>query len=220
LTTTKTESGFNARLAVVASVATVLGLFVAIGAWWWPRSTSGAGAQGTAGNAGRNAATDTTPATPPHASSSNVEYLAGPGFPAEEGGALLVSVPPAVRDEPAFNSHAIAIKCPDNRTGNEASEVTYLLRGRYRRFDATVHPYYPPDADTKAASWVYAMVDVRQRDGTFHRDEAGRQQQATMAAPAPLTADIENAEKLTLSVRCADQYGTVVLTDARVTGGA
>jgi hypothetical protein len=215
LTTTKTESGFNSRLAVVASVATVLGLFVAIGAWWWPRPASGPGAQG--GSAGRSAGVTTSPPTQLGSSSSNVEYLAGRGFPAEAGGALLVSVPRTVRDDPAFNSHAIAIKCPDNRTGNEASEVTYLLRGRYLRFDATVHPYYPPDADTKAATWVYAMVDIRQRDGTFHRDEAGRQQQATMDAPAALTAELENAEKLTLSVRCADQYGTVVLTDARVT---
>jgi hypothetical protein len=209
LTTTKAESRFSSRLATAASVATVLGLAVAIGAWWWPQSAGGPGAQVTQPSSG--AAPQTKSAAP------NVEYLAGPGFPAEAGGAKLVAVPRAVRDDPTYNSHPIAIRCPDNRTGNQASEVTYVLRGRYLRFDATVHPYYPPGADTKAASWVFAMADVRQRDGTFHRDEAGRQQQALMEAPAALTVQLENAEKLTLSVQCADQNGTIVLTDARVT---
>ena len=67
---------------------------------------------------------------------------------------MLVAVPRAVRDDPAFSSHPVAITCPDNQTGNQASEVTYLLRGRYLGFDATVHPYYPPGADTKAVSHV------------------------------------------------------------------
>ena len=216
MTTTKPESRFNSRLTAAASIATVLALFVAIVAWWWPRSPGGSSRTAEQPTSVPRTGTNTPP-TGESAADPAADYLAGPGFPAEAGGALLVSIPSAVRGDPGYNSHPIAIKCPDNRTGDQASEVTYLLRGRYKRFDATVHPYYPPSADVKAASWVFAMVDVRQRDGTFHRDEAGRQQRASMAAPASLTADVANAEKLTLSVQCADQNGTVVLTEARVT---
>ena len=219
LTTTLKESRFNSRLATAASIATVLALAVAVGAWLWPRSPSGSGPSATPGS--RSTGT-TAAAVPPQPGSSPgslpVEYLAGPGFPAEAGGALLVSVPRAVREDPAYSSHPVAITCPDNSTGDQVSEVTYVLHSRYLRFDATVHPYYPPTADTRSVTWVSAMVDVGQRDGTYRRTEAGRQRAATMTAPAALSADVENAEKLTLSVRCADPNGTIVLTDARLTG--
>lgn len=215
LTTTLKESRFNSRLTAAASIATVLALAVALGAWLWPRSPAGSGAPVTP----HPSSTGTTVAGLPSAPGTPVpEYLSGSGFPAEEGGALLVSVPRAVRDDPAYASHPVAIKCPDNRPGNATSEVTYELHGRYLRFDATVHPYYPPTADTRSVTWVTAMVDIAQRDGTYQRTEAGRQREATMAAPAALSADVENAEKLTLSVQCADPNGTIVLTDARLTG--
>jgi hypothetical protein len=217
LTTTRTESRFHSRLTTMASIATVLALVVAVAAWWWPQSPgNGNGtSRGPSGTGTTSTAAPTVTSREP--GSPAAEFLAGPGFPAEAGGALLVSVPRAVRDEPAFSSHPVAISCPDNQTGNQASAVTYLLRGRYLRFDATVHPYYPPAADTKAASYVLAFVDVRQRDGTFRREERGRQQRAATGAPADLTADVENAEKLIISVECADPNGVVVLTDARVT---
>jgi hypothetical protein len=157
LTTTRTESRFQSRLTTVASIATVLALVVAVGAWWWPQSPEGGqGASGGQTGTGTTAPTSTAAptATSTEPGSPAAEFLAGPGFPAEAGGALLVAVPRAVRDDPAFSSHPVAITCPDNQTGNQASEVTYLLRGRYLRFDATVHPYYPPGADTKAVSHV------------------------------------------------------------------
>jgi hypothetical protein len=217
LTTTRSESRFQSRLTTMASIATVLALVVAVAAWWWPQSPEdGNGASGgRPGTGTTSTAAPTVTSTEP--GSPAAEFLAGPGFPAEAGGALLVSVPRAVRDEAAFSSHPVAISCPDNQTGNQASEVTYLLRARYLRFDATVHPYYPPDADIRAASYVFAFVDVRQRDGTLRREERGRQQRAATGAPADLTADVENAEKLIISVQCADPNGVVVLTDARVT---
>ena len=190
MTATRTESRFQSRLTTAASIATVLALLVAVVAWLWPQSP--ANDNGTSGGQpGTGATMPGSPAPPTAASPKSAppasEFLAGPGFPAEAGDALLVSVPRAVSDDPAFSSHPVAITCPDNQTGNQASEVTYLLRGRYLRFEATVHPYYPPDADTKAASYVLAFVDVRQRDGTFRREERGRQLTAAMGAPVVLT---------------------------------
>jgi hypothetical protein len=117
-----------------------------------PQATAATTMRGTGTTAPTSTAAPTATSTEP--GSPAAEFLAGPGFPAEAGGALLVAVPRAVRDDPAFSSHPVAITCPDNQTGNQASEVTYLLRGRYLRFDATVHPYYPPGADTKAVSHV------------------------------------------------------------------
>jgi hypothetical protein len=95
--------------------------------------------------------------------------------------------------------------------------VTYVLSRHYRQFDATVHPYYPPDSDARSATWVTAIRSEMQRDGSLTSTEAGEQKRARPHAPATLTAIVEKADKLTLSVECGDPSGVVVLTDARLT---
>ena len=129
-----------------------------------------------------------------------------------------MSPPRAIRDDETYKPHAIAITCPSNQTGDQVHDVTYAVRGRYVTFDADVHPYYPPGADSRSATYVSVLKGVRQSDGDLRIAEVGTQTQATAAQPKPLTAAVDDAEKITLRVQCADPNGTVVLTNARLTG--
>lgn len=112
---------------------------------------------------------------------------------------------------------AIAIKCPTNQTSDQTSDVTFPLRGRYYQFDATVRPYYPKGTDQQAVTHVTVLIGIRQKDGTLATTEAGSQKRASVAAPAALTATVDNAEIMTLRIECQNPSGTIVLADARLT---
>jgi hypothetical protein len=207
---------------IIGTIMTVIGLVVAVAAWQLPTSPDSSGTDDRAGAPG------STPAAPPPATATAArpgkpvggaaEFL-DTGFPAESGGANLVPLPRAIRADATYQPHAIGITCPSNQTGDQDHAVTFLLRGRYVQFDAAVHPYYPPGADARSATYVTVQTGVRESDGELRITEAGSQKTAAVDSPQPLTAMIDNAEKITLTVRCADPNGTVVLTDARLTGG-
>jgi hypothetical protein len=202
-------------------IATVLGLVIAFLSlvvgflqWQLPKNPSGGGA-GAA-----------TPAPPAQAAGTTGPlqtvapvFFDQAGVKAEAGDDKLVDLPRAVRDKPDYNSHAIAIKCPSNQTGDDSSDVTYPLLGRYVQLDATVHPYYPPNADQQSTTYVFAFIDTRQRDNSLYETSAGEQRGAGPGNPLPLNAATDKAEKLTIRVQCGDPDGIVVLTGVRLTPG-
>jgi hypothetical protein len=205
---------------ITGTVVAVIALVITIAAWQRPKSPDTPGA-------GVTAIAATTPPTPTATTTTTTTATSGPaaaayldsGFPAESGGANLVALPRPIRDDPGYQPHPIAITCPSNQTGDQEHVVTYAIQGRYVQFDADVHPYYPPNADARSATYVTVQMGVRETDGDLRITEAGSQKTATMSSPQPVTATIDNAEKLTVRVQCADPRGTVVLTNARLTSG-
>ncbi|GAA0795102.1 hypothetical protein [Spirilliplanes yamanashiensis] len=207
----------STRATVVGTVAGVLSLGVAVAAWQWPRSP---------GPEPQASATAPEPTTGPQhvpptggptggGTPAPVEYLAGTA--PESGAAHLVPLPRAVRADAAYARRALVIGCPSNETGDQERSVTFALRGRYARFDAQVHPYYPPGADARSVTFVTVFAGVRDRDATLTTAEAGAQKRAAPGSPLPVAADVEGAETVTLRVQCDDPGGVVALTDARVT---
>ncbi|OKI61457.1 hypothetical protein [Micromonospora sp. CB01531] len=213
------------RATTVGTIIGAAGLLVSILAWQWPRDPA-ADATPAPPSANTSPPAGTT-ASPPNGPTSTPQPTpsapAGPGvfladdLTPEAGGDKLVDIPRAVRGRPDYNRHAIAIRCPSNASDEPVTEVTYLLSRHYRQFDATVHPYYPPDSDVQAATYVTAIQGVRQRDGSLTTSEAGAQQRSRPGAPRTLTAVVEKAEKLTIRVDCGEPAGVVMLTDARLT---
>lgn len=205
------------RVAFAGTAAGIVGTIVAVAAWQWPKAPAEATNQPVPATARTNSIhSNGGIASPEGRSGSTVEYLDGGAFAAEAGSANLVALPRAVRNRQDYAAHSIVIKCPSNQTGDQVSDVTYVLHGRYGQFDADVHPYYPAGSDTKSATYVTALIGVRQPDGTLATTQTGIQQRASMGTPAALSAPVDDAEKLTLRVQCGDPNGTVALTDARL----
>ena len=125
------------RAGVISAVIGFLALVVAVFAWLWPQQPGGTPAA-TGGGPGTGPGTVTTPgaATEPVESAESVAgppaatYLDSAGFPPEAGGSDVVEVPRLIRGRAGYSSHPVAIRCPTNQTGDQTSEVTYLLRGR------------------------------------------------------------------------------------------
>ncbi|GAA2660152.1 hypothetical protein [Paractinoplanes durhamensis] len=207
-----------------SGVATVLGtvigglsLVIAVLAWLIPRQSNPSPAPGPTQVTAKPVATGTTPTSGPTVAEAGV-FLDADGFlPPEAGGDRLVEVPRQIRGKDGYASHPLAIRCPSNQTGDQSSDVTFLVRGRYVQFDATVRPYYPAGADQQSVTHVTLLTDTRERDNTLTTTEVTTQTRATPTAPKALSAAIDRAEKLTLRVRCEDPAGTIVLTDSRVT---
>jgi len=199
---------------VLGTVIGGLSLVVALLAWLWPQQSDhddnpDAHQPSTVGTA--SAATTSTAAVPA------AEFLDAGGLAAEEGSGRITALPRAIKGDAGYAGHPIAIRCPSNQAGDQVSDVTYPLRGRYAQFDATVHPYYPPHADQGSATYVTVLTAVRENDDTLTTSEAGSQKRASPAAPLALSAPVDHAEKLTIRVQCGDPDGMVVLTGARVT---
>jgi len=208
------------RATVLGTVFGFLALVVAILTWQLPKQTA-AGSDPTGSSTGAPAppagkVTSSSPSTDGHPHGSEI-FIAAGALPLEAGGDRVTDVPRAVRDRDDYTAHAVAVKCPSNQTGDPFSDVTYLLQGRYARFDATVHPYYPAGSDQQSATYVTVMAAQRQRDDTLTTTNAGDQKRANPGTPATLTADVEHAEKLTVRVQCGNPNGTVMLTNARLT---
>jgi hypothetical protein len=204
-------------------MATALGLLIAFLSlvvgflqWQLPKQPSGGPATAAATPASQAAAGT---ATAPQATAAGSLFLDQTGVKPEAGDDKLVELPRDISDKPDYNAHAIAIKCPTNETGDSDSIVTYSLLGRYVQFDATVHPYYPPEADQQSTTYVFASAVVRKRDSSLYTDREAEQRRATAQAPLPLTIATDKAEKLTLRVQCGDPDGVVVLTGVRLTPG-
>jgi hypothetical protein len=89
--------------------------------------------------------------------------------------------------------------------------VTYPLRHRYLNLSATIRPYFTavPDAEAR----VYAIVGIRERDGTLTRQTRGMQVGVRMDSPAGLSAEVDGAEEMTLRVECEYPEGSVVLAE-------
>jgi hypothetical protein len=211
------DSGAAHRWTVLGTVIGFLALVVAVLAWLLPQSATPDAGPTTTPKAAPTVAPTTALNAP--AGTASVVYLDGGSFTPEAGADRLTTVPRAVRGQAGYASHPMAVRCPSNQTGDQASDVTFPLRGRYVQFDATVRPYYPPGGDQRSVTYVTALVGVRDNDGTLRVTEAGSQKRAGPAAPAPLTVAVDSAEKLTLRVQCDSPGGTIMLTDARLTSG-
>jgi hypothetical protein len=210
------------RLALIGTIAGVLSVIIAAGAWWWPQSpSSGAGGTAAGPPVASAAAATTAPAgtsrTSGPAAVQVPAYLDTWGIAAESGLDYLVPLPRAVKDQAGYTSHPIAISCPSNQAGDQAHDVTYVLRGRFYQFDAEVHPWYPPGPDSGSATYVTVIGAINQTDGQLVTKEAGSQKTAFLNAPKPISAVIDGAEKLTLHVQCGNPNGVIVLTNARLT---
>jgi hypothetical protein len=215
------------KAGVVSAWLAALSAVIAVLAWVLPRTNSDASdkadaSQGqsapTVGDPVQHGSATTAPTAPTAAGQSpaaTVTYL--DGIVPKAAGGNIVPLPRNLRDRAGFASHPLVIHCPTNETGDETSNVTFTLNGRYVRVDATVWPYYPDDADQQSVTHVLADVGIREIDAEMTTQQAGVQQRATPGSPAPLTAVVERAQELTLKVACDDPRGLVVLTDARLT---
>lgn len=199
----------------------LIGVVVALGAWWFPQSPD------SADDAGRASRTTTVKPSPqgspvgdgpptgaadPTATAADVTLLDTQS--PESGAANLTELPRALAGEPGYD-HPIVVTCPSNQTGDLVREVTYLMRGRYLDFAAEVRPYFDNVKDARAEVAVIAVE--KQRDDSLTRRETGRESTTMTAAPAPLTAEVDGAEQLTLQIRCEDPHGVVALVAARLT---
>jgi hypothetical protein len=199
---------------VLGTVIGGLGLIVALLAWLVPRQDKPAPSP-TAAQTNGSAQRTTAASTPAPASSA--VFLDAGDFRPESGVDHLTGLPRPIKDKDGYRDHPLAIRCPSNQAGNLSSDVTFLLRGRYLQFDATVHPYYPAGADQQSVTYVTVLTDTRQVDNTLTTDEVASETHAAPNAPKPVSAAVDKAEKVTLRVRCEDPAGTIVLTGARVT---
>lgn len=127
----------------------------------------------------------------------------------------LAKLPTTLHGQPGYG-HPLVIDCPTNQTADKLRNVSFPLTRRYRSFTATVRPYYRLATDRPAAAQVTVLVGTRQVDDTVRTEQRG-QRAATMDAPAPVTADVEGGDELTLRVRCDVPDGVVVLVDAALT---
>ncbi|MBW6436919.1 hypothetical protein KZ829_24560 [Actinoplanes hulinensis] len=211
------------RAGVISAAAGVLALIVALFAWLMPRQPGGDDPDGEkAGRVATGKESDShrtlpTSATTVSPRAKATTFLAGGAFHPESGATDLTEVPRTIRGKPGYTGHEIAIRCPSNETGDQTSDVTYLLLGRYAQFDVTVRPYFPAGTDQQAATYVSAMIGTKRSDGGLDTTIAATQKTATPTASAELSAPVDHAEKLTLRIECGNPNGVVVLTDARLT---
>jgi len=201
----------------LGTVIALVGVLVAVLAWLRPQSPAGSRTPASPTWVSPNEVSPIGGTAPPTATTplpadAGPVFLDNGDFSPVAGGDNVVELPRGVTA-----SHAIAVTCPTNQSSDQASDVTFPLHGRYYQFDATVRPYYPKGADQQSVTHVTASTGTRQRDGTLTVAEVGSQKRATTAAPATLTAIVDNAETLTVRVECQDPDGTVLLTDARLT---
>lgn len=205
-------SRWSGIATVLGTVIGGLGLVVALLAWLLPRSAPDQPSP-QATSAGKPSHGSPAAASGPAASPVLLD------FAPEAGGDRLTEVPRPIRGRDGYASHPLAIHCPTNQTGDQSADVTFPLRGKYVQFDATVHPYYPAGVDQQSVTYVTVLTDTREVDNTLTTNEVTSQTHATPAAPKPVSAAVDRAEKLTIRVRCEDPSGTVILTDPRVTSG-
>lgn len=156
-------------------------------------------------------ATRTTPPAPSSPAPPTFLDTLGPQI----GQANLVELPRTLRGQPGYD-HPVAIRCPSNQNDDQVTTVNYLLRGRHLDFSTDVRPYFTTQPDAQAQ--VFALIGVRQRDGSLTQTQQGYQYEATMTRPAPLTANVEGAEELILRVRCEHPEGMIILVNAQLTG--
>nr|MDT0656468.1 hypothetical protein [Micromonospora sp. DSM 115978] len=129
----------------------------------------------------------------------------------QTGGANLRELPPDLRGAPGYE-RSIAIACPSNQNADKERSVSYVLRGRYQEFAATVRPHFTSATDSVV--YAHALAAQRQRDGTFTWQTTGSQFNALMGRPAPLTANVIDAEELMLRIECEHPDGMVILAGA------
>ncbi|MET7866736.1 hypothetical protein [Micromonospora taraxaci] len=138
---------------------------------------------------------------------------------AVEAGAVNLGKLPRQLDGRSEYDRPIVIGCPTNSGADKQREVTFKLQRRYIDLTSTVRPFFSAPDDHDGVVLVYALVAIRQTDGTITRVTRGQQFDARMNSPRDLTADIEGADELTLRVQCQYPGGSVILTAATVSAG-
>ncbi len=98
--------------------------------------------------------------------------------------------------------------CPTNQSDDKARSVVFVLRQRYLDLDTTVRPYYPDDPAERVG--VTAAAGIKQRDGSISTAERGDWAGST-GSSGRITAAVDDAEELTLTVECDRPDGLAVL---------
>lgn len=205
-------------VGTIAGVATVLALIISLLAWLYPQppadeSPSGSDRAGGLTSAGPGSVDSRPPATPTaEPPAPTLTFL--DTLPPQTGGANLGRLPRALAGQPGYD-HPVVIQCPSNQSGDKVRVVTYPLRGRYLDFSATVRPYFTAQPD--AVSQVFVLAGIRQVDDRVVTVQKGSQLNASMATPAPVTAQVDGAAELTLQVRCESPEGMIILVNAGLT---
>jgi hypothetical protein len=208
------------RAGVISAALAAVGLVIATLAWLLPRSPDPRGSTSVPPSQAPTSSApqaSTSPAGSPKAEGSvvGVDYL--DMVTTQAGGDRLVELPRELRGQAQFAVHPVPIKCPTNQTSDRSSDVTYPLYGKYVRFHATVRPYYPRSANQRSVTYVYAIVGIKQKDGSLATKNVGQQLRATPTAPGGISADVDGAQELILRVQCEDPDGIIVLTDGHLT---
>lgn len=220
----RSERRRMSRPEKIGVAVAVIGVIVALAAWLFPFQAMNGG-DGSPDQAGTPAGQSPSPA--PNAADVVGATTQAPGGSAAPAPAAIhltgltplagreniVELPRDLRGRPGYE-HAVVVSCPSNQSDDKVRTVTYQLRGRYLDFAGTVQPHFGTDREAPAR--VRAMAGYRERDDTMTREVRGSQFNASMAATAPLEADVERAEELTLQVECGHPDGVVILTDARL----
>ncbi|MFC7528786.1 hypothetical protein [Actinoplanes sp. GCM10030250] len=200
-------------VALISTVAAVVGVVVAVLAWRWPEAPPSEQDQKAVTAPTTTGGTATSPApaggTPAPSAAAYLDALP------VKGGSL-AEVPRKIRDQADYRSHPIAVACPSNQIGDKATEVTWQLDRNYVEFHADVRPYYPAAGEQRAVTYVTALKGVRQRDTTDKFEEMGSQKTARPGGSAPISADLDGGDTLTLKIECQYPGGFVILTDARL----
>jgi len=197
-------------------VAAVAGILVALLAWWFPRAADDPGKSHPTPATTTGAATGpTTPAGGSGQPTGGATEVPLDSLPAQSGGANLTRAPHSV-DVSSYD-HPLVLSCPSNSSDDKVREITWSLRGRYLDLSATVRPFVGEAQEQDSRVTVTVVAGYKQRDGTFDRRMVGEAGAAPGPGPRSLTAPVENAEELTLQLRCEYPLTLVVLDGASLT---
>jgi hypothetical protein len=197
-------------LAAATLLVTVIGVVVAIGEWRWP-VTRDANGSGATSSPQPGAATVPPPPVPTTARPTGPPAAANgvtlDRLEIQSGGANVRRLPRAIANDPAY-AHGLAVACPTNQSDDKARAVVFALRQRYLDLDTAVRPYFPDDPAERAR--VTALAGVKQRDGSISTQPRG-DYTGTTGSPGRITAVVDDAEELTLTVECESADGLAIL---------
>ncbi|MGC4888531.1 hypothetical protein [Micromonospora sp. DT227] len=154
------------------------------------------------------------PTTGPAAPTSGPAWVHLDSLPVAPGAGNTVDLPRALKGTAGLD-RAVAVRCPENVSGDKQREVTYELRRRYQDLTLTVRAHSPEDPQAPVRVIAYAAVRRPDDSGVDRLKRA--LVDAREGAPGKLAADVAGADGLILSVECQFPDSIVILTDTRIT---
>ncbi|WFE39658.1 hypothetical protein [Micromonospora sp. WMMD998] len=206
----------------MTTVATIIGVLFAGAAllrdyfnWEHTDPEAGRTPTGVTGAPSPDASGD--PTTGPATAASPTSGPAGvhlDSLPVESGAGNIVALPRALKGTAGLD-RAVAVRCPENSSGDKQREVTYDLRRRYLDLTLTVRAHSPGDPQAPVRVTAYAAVRRPDDSGVDRLRRA--LVDAREGAPGKLAADVAGADGVILSVECQFPDSVVILADTRVT---